>query len=316
MSSSTRSIAPAILLSRPSLLLAGVILCIAILFSHAFVAPARQQDDEVVRVSADLVVLNVTVIDAAGKYVHRVPRSVFTVFEDESEQKITTFSAEETPFAVALLLDSSGSMEGRISLARAAAINFLDGMRADDVAAIYHFDTKVERLQDFSPGRDLPPIAYDVKAKGWTVLNDAIVRASVDLSQRPEKRRAIVVLSDGADTRSRASSDKALASALAANATIYTVDMSPIDASAINKQASAGALRNFAAKSGGKFVATPGGKALSEAFKGIVEELRNQYTIGYQPTNRAHDGRWRAVEVRVARSSLSARTRRGYRAPK
>ncbi len=276
-----------------------------------------QDEEDVVRVNADLVVLNVTVTDAKGDYVHKIPRSAFRIFEDGREQSITNFGVEETPFAAALLLDASGSMEGRLTLARGAAINFLDGLRPDDVASVYTFDTKVEQLQDFSPGRDLPPLAYNVTAKGWTVLNDAILRAAVDLSRRPEKRRAIIVLSDGADTRSAASADKALHNALAANATIYTIDFSALTSAITLRQASAGALKNFANKSGGRYVASPGGRAMSEAFAAIVEELRNQYTIGYQPTNNSRDNRWRTIDVKMpARPELNARTRRGYRSAK
>ena len=169
-------------------------------------------------------------------------------------------------------------MENRLSLARSAAIRFLDGLRPEDTAAVYRFDTKIEQLQEFSPGRDLAPLAYGVRADGWTALNDAVIRAADDLAKRPEKRRAIVILSDGADTKSRASADKALTSALSVNALIYTVDMAPPETPMQLRQASATALRNFASKSGGRFVATPGGQALRDAFSGIVEELSNQYT--------------------------------------
>ncbi|HEY0078000.1 MAG TPA: VWA domain-containing protein [Pyrinomonadaceae bacterium] len=275
-----------------------------------------QDEDEVVRVETDLVVLNVTVTDKEGKYVHKLPRADFRVFEDGREQKISTFSVEETPFAAALLLDISGSMEGRVSLARSAAIRFLDGMRAEDTAAVYSFDSKVEQLQDFSPGRDLPPIAYGMKARGMTALNDAILRAARDLSTRPEKRRAIVVLSDGADTFSNATSDKALNAALAADTTIYAVDMSDPRTDVRARQMASAALRNFAAKSGGRYVSTPGGQALASAFASIVEELSNQYTIGYQSSNRERDGRWRTIEINLARPEINARTRKGYRAPK
>lgn len=294
--------------------------CFALLFPLSTVAPAsarwhRQDDDEVVRVNADLVVVNVTVTDPQGQYVHKLRRADFKVFEDQREQVITTFGVEETPFAAALLLDVSGSMEGRISLARAAAIRFLDGLRADDVAAIYTFDSKVEQLQDFSPGRDLPPMAYEVRAHGLTALNDAIKRAAQDLARRPEKRRAIVVLSDGVDTHSSASVDKALANAMAAQATVYTVDLSHPQASMKDRAVTAGVLRNFADKSGGRYVVSPGGQALSKAFSEIAEELRNQYTIGYQSTNRTRDGRWRKLEITVLRPDAQLRSRRGYRAP-
>ena len=143
-----------------------------------------------------------------------------------------------------VLLDSSGSMESRLSLARSAAIRFLDGLREEDVAAVYKFDSKVESVQDFSSGRDLAPVVFGVRAKGMTTLNDAIVEAAKVLADRPEKRKAIIVLSDGMDTYSKASSGKALETALAVGASIYTVDMSATDGSASRNQQSAMILKN------------------------------------------------------------------------
>jgi VWFA-related protein len=284
-------------------------------------APRAQQpppqDDDVLSVNTNLVVLNVTATDGKGEYVHGLKRGDFKVFEDGREQQVTNFSEEETPFAVALLLDISGSMEGRVSLARSAAIRFLDGLRENDVAAVYSFESKVEQVQEFSGSRDLTPRAFGLGAKGLTVLNDAIVQAAADLAKRPEKRRTILVLSDGADTKSHASADKALAAAFAANATIYSVDMGErTTAGAAGEMAAAGALKNFASKSGGRYVPTPGGRELREAFGEIVEELSNQYTVGYRPTNTARDGRWRNIEVKVSRPGVSARTRKGYRLAK
>ena len=294
---------------RPLAALLAALLCLA-------PAGARAQDDEVVRVDSELVVLNVTVTDGGGRYVHKLARADFRVFEDGREQPLSLFSVEETPFAAAILIDTSGSMEGRVSLARAAAIRFLDGLRAEDVAAVYNFDSKVEQVQDFSPGRDLPPTAYTLGARGMTAMNDAVFRAAADLSRRPEKRRAIVLLSDGADNKSGVTGSKALDAALAADAVIYTVDMLDLTANAAQRAQSAGALRNLAAKSGGRYVSTPGGRELGEAFAGIVDELSNQYTLGYRPTNAARDGRWRAIELKLARADLKARTRSGYRAGK
>jgi Ca-activated chloride channel family protein len=279
-------------------------------------AQQQSQDDDVISVNTDLVVLNVTATDAKGEYVHGLKRADFKVFEDGHEQQLTNFGVEETPFAAALLLDVSGSMEGRISLARSAAIRFLDGLREDDVAAVYTFHSKVEQVQDFSQERDLTPRTFGINATGMTVLNDAVVRAANDLARRPEKRRTIIVLSDGADTLSSASFDKALSTALAANATIYTVDMADRDAPSLSTAASSGALKNFATKSGGRYVATPGGRELRAAFAEIVEELGNQYTLGYRPANDKRDGKWRTVDVKIARPDVKARTRRGYRLSK
>src|SRR4051812_9895032 len=161
-----------------------------------------QQDDDVVRVNSDLVVVNVTALTQDGKFAPNLKRNDFRLVEDGVDQTITGFMPEETPFAAAILLDFSGSMENRVSLARSGAIRFLDGLREQDVAAVYRFDREVVQLQEFIPGRDLAPIAFEQNAKGMTVLNDAVLTAARDLASRPEKRRAIVILSDGRDTQS------------------------------------------------------------------------------------------------------------------
>ncbi len=282
-------------------------------------AQSTQQDDDVVRVNTDLVVLNLTVTDKSGQYVKGLRVSDFKVYEDGKEvdaKLIASFSLQESPYASVVLLDSSGSMEARLSLARSAAIRFLDGLRDEDVAAVYRFDSKVERVQEFSGGRDLAPMAFGIRARGMTTLNDAIVEAAKVLVDRPEKRKAIVVLSDGMDTFSKASSNKAVESALAVGASIYAVDMSALEIGGTSSRQSAMSLKSFAEKTGGRFVSTPGGPALRDAFSSIAEELGHQYTIAYRPENHARDGKWRTLEVRSTKDDLVVRTRKGYRAPK
>src|SRR6185503_6981124 len=276
--------------------------------------PVTQDQDDVIRVSTDLVVVNVTVLDKAGKFVPKLKRTDFHLFEDGAEQKISSFSAEETPFAAAILIDTSGSMETRLTLGRGAAIRFLDGLRDEDVAAVYNFDAKVQQIQDFSPGRDLPAKAFGLKTRNQTALNDAVLLASTDLGKREEKRRAIVILSDGGENYSRASSDKALDNALRSGATIYAVNMS--EQGSQRDLTGSGILKNFTTKSGGRYVDAPGGQVLRDAFAEIAEELGHQYTIAYRPTNRTHDGKWRAIDVKVSRPEVTVRTRKGYKAPK
>ncbi len=285
------------------LLIAGSLFCTA-------------QDDDVIKVDSSVVVVNAAVTDLGGKAVGGLKERQFTILEDGVEQKIASFSAEDTPFAAVILIDTSGSMEERVSLARSAAIQFLFGLRGDDYAEIYNFDSKVKQVQDFSNQRDLRDAFYRLEANGTTVLNDAVYQAAADLSKRPERRRAILILSDGADTASKKSFDKALKAALIASATIYTVDMSPVDRGPGQQNSGLGALKDFAQKTGGTFVATPGGTSMRDAFKRICEELGQQYTITYEPTNTKKDGRWRSIEVRIARPSLTIRTRKGYNAPK
>jgi Ca-activated chloride channel homolog len=294
------------------------VILLAVLFSLFQIQTFAQDEDEEINVESSLVVINALVTDKDGKAVLGLKKSDFKVFEDgkNEEQPLDFFEAQETPFAAVILMDTSGSMEQRISLARSAAINFLDGLRADDNAAIYNFDSKVSLVQDFSNSRDISEKAFDLKAYGWTVLNDAIYQAAIELGKRPEKRRAIVVLSDGADTKSSHSSSKALKAALEANAVIYTVDMSSMNTNGKERMQNRGVLKNFAEKTGGKFVETPGGVELRNAFKNIVEELGNQYTFGYDPQNIKRDGKWHSIEVRISRPNLAIRAREGYNAPK
>ncbi len=284
------------------------------IFSNALVS--AQDGDDIIKIDTSVVLLNATITDASGKPVSGLKQSQFKVLEDGAEQEISIFETQETPFAAVILLDTSGSMETRVSLARSAAINFLDGLRADDAAAIYNFDSKVSLIQDFSNSRDVAEKVFDLKANGMTTLNDAIYKAAEELGKRAEKRRAIIVLSDGADTQSAKSSDKALKAASAVNATIYTVDMSAIDTGGRDRMQNQSVLKNFAEKSGGLFIPTAGGNAMRQAFANIVKELGVQYTVGFQSSNPKKDGKWRALELKVAKPNLTIRTRKGYNAPK
>ncbi|HEX9929634.1 MAG TPA: VWA domain-containing protein [Pyrinomonadaceae bacterium] len=306
----------------------------AILFLQiAVFAQKTDDEDDVIKVDTNLVVLNVAVTDAKGNSLTGLKRTDFKLFDNGIEQDITSldsiFTAEEAPFAAVVLLDTSGSMESRIALARSAGIKFLENLRSKDSSAVYNFDSEINQIQEFSSSRDLHPAAFGLKGKGMTVLNDAVIEAAKALADREESRRAIVVLSDGADTLSKASQAKALKAALAVNAVIYTVDMSAIDfgpgAASISsggsnarmeRLKSVNALKAFAEKSGGRFVPVAGGEALREAFRQIAQELGTVYTIGYEPKNLAPDGKWHTIEVKVARPGTTVRSRKGYNAPR
>jgi VWFA-related protein len=300
---------------------ASLLPCLTLLSLLLF-CPTRiqaQDDDDVVRTNTDLVVLNVTVTDRSGQYIRALKSTDFKVYEDGIEvpaNTIVSFGFQDTPYAAVVLLDSSGSMENRFTLARSAAIRFLDGLREEDVAAVYRFDSTVERVQEFSGGRDLAPTAYAIHAKGMTTLNDAIVQASKVLAERPETRKAIVILSDGMDTSSKATSNKAVESALAIGASIFAVDMASIDTPGYANRQSAASLKGFADKTGGRLISTAGGQALRDSFAEVANELGHQYTISYRPVNKVHDGKWRTLEVKVNREDAVVRTRKGYRAPK
>ncbi len=280
--------------------------------------PVGAQDDEPIRIETRLVIVPFTAIDRNRKPVQKLSKSEVGVFENGKPQVLSFLETGEDPFAAVVLIDTSGSMEDRILFARSAAITFLAGIRDVDSVAILQFDNKVQKLRDFSNSGDVPERFFDLSAKGYTALNDAIAEAARMLSQRDERRRAIIVLSDGADTRSSNSGESALRAALAADATIYTVDMNPPDQQLGSKERlqNHAVLRNFANRTGGIFVNAPGGTVMRDALEQIVGGLKTQNLIGYESSDTRKDGRWRSIEIRVSRPEVSVRSRRGYFAPR
>ena len=277
-----------------------------------------EKSDEAISVETQLVVLNVTVTNTKDDFVGGLKRSDFFILEDKLNQPIVDFSVEVKPFAVAILIDASGSMENKMSLARAACTTFVEGLREDDTFAIYSFSgTKVKQVQDFSDVKDIADFLWDLKADGMTPMYDALVKANEDLLKRPERRRVILLVSDGGDSTSRASLEEVIRKTTDVGITIYSVDMSDRGVYKTTPRDNGGdIMKTLANKTGGRFFASPGGGALREAFAQTIEELRNQYTISYEPKNEKKDGKWRAIDVQLLRMDLKARTRLGYYAPK
>lgn len=273
---------------------------------------------DVISVETNLVVVNVTVTDALEKYVRGLRRENFRLFEDKRPQRIVSLSVEESPFAAAILLDCSGSMEHKMTLARAACTSFVDGIREGDNFAIYSFaGTKVKQQQPFGEVKDVGDFVWDLRPDGMTPMYDAIVKAAQDLAERPEKRRAILLVSDGGDSTSRASFDEAVRQAALANVIVYCVDLSDRGVFRTTPRDNGGEImKTLAAKTGGRFYSVPAGPQLKDAFAQTVEELRNQYTLTYEPNNEKRDGKWRTIEVQLTKPELKVRARQGYYAPK
>lgn len=283
----------------------------------------QRADDDAVRLHSDLVVANLIVTDPSGQYAHGLSAKDFTVLEDGAPQSINSFLAEEAPFAAAILIDMSGSMEYKFGLVRAAAASFVDHIRDNDQVAVYGFNNKIKLFQDFSDLRDISEYVWDATAEDTTRLYDCANEALNALEKRTEKRKAILLISDGCDTTSsKATFNSVIKKALASGVTIYSIDL--IDDSARNGGASdvlelrrgQSEMKEFALQTGGRYVHSPQGDKLEEAFANIVEELRNQYTISYYPSNQKRDGHWRKLQVNAARPGLATRTRKGYWAPK
>jgi len=277
--------------------------------------PRPKPEESTLGVETSLVVVNVTIRDRNRLYVPGLTQRNFTILEEKVRQEILSFEDEVNPFAGVILLDASGSMESKLSLVRSACASFVDRLGEGDAFAIYSFgDSKVRLLQDFTEIRDIPDAVWDLRAKGMTTLYDAIVTAAGALDRRPERRRAILIVSDGADTQSQASLDQAIRRAVEAQVVVYAVDLS--DGVGDGSRSGAGVLRSLTAKTGGRFFTSPGGSRLREAFEQTIDELRHLYTLTYSPANDRRDGRWRTIEVRVDRPDLDIRTREGYWARK
>ena len=278
----------------------------------------EEKGDDPISFETNVVVLNVTVTNFSEDFVGGLKRSDFTILEDKLNQPITDFTVEVKPFAAAILIDASGSMAEKMTLARAACTSFVEGLREDDTFAIYSFSgMKVKQVQDFSDVRDIADRLWDLRADGMTPMYDALVKATEDLLKRPERRRVILLVSDGGDSTSRATLDEVIRKATDVGITIYCVDMSDRGVYRVApRDNGAEVMKNLALKTGGRFYASPGGSALRDAFAQTVEELRNQYTISYEPKNEKKDGKWRAIEVQLRSPALKARTRRGYYAAK
>lgn len=274
-------------------------------------------EQAVVQLSSDLVVLNLTVTGPDRRYVRGLRADDFVVLEDGVVQQIALFSSEETPLAAAILLDVSGSMQQMVRIARGAARNFAGKLREDDVFALYAFADQAIQVQDFSASPELDERIWGIQPEGYTALYDCIYLAAKDLNQRPERRRAILLLSDGADTKSGHTLDACLRMASDAAVTIYAVNLTPpAHARRADSIVAAGVLQTLAEKTGGRYIDDPGGTRMYQAFEEILDELSHQYTLGYHPTPEKRDGKWHKIQVKATKPGVTIRTRQGYQAPK
>ena len=283
----------------------------------------QAEKDQAVRLHSDLVVVNATVTDQQGRFIHSLKAGDFVLREDNARQSIESIEAAEASFAAAILVDMSGSMEYKFGMVRGSAAAFIEHIGEDDQVAVYGFNDKIRQFQDFSNNHYITDYIWDAEAKDDTRLYDCIDTGIEALSKRPEKRRAILLISDGWDNTShKASMDTVMKKALSAAVVIYSVDL--IEDEFLLGGGSAGPMlrrgraemQEFARQTGGRYIHSPQGDKIEEAFTGIVDELRNQYTLTYYTTNEKRDGRWRTLSVSLARSGAAIRTRRGYYAPK
>jgi Ca-activated chloride channel homolog len=275
------------------------------------------------RAGVDIVSLNVTVSDGTARYVTDLEPENFSVFEDGVKQDVTLFSRTNLPIALALLLDTSASMEGRLHVAQEAAVGFARRLRTQDLAEVISFDSRVVVLQPFtSEPSELEQAIRKTSPGGSTSLHNAVYIALKDLrrivakSADEVRRQAIVVLSDGEDTSSLLPFEEVLDLAKRSETAIYSIGLKEANAPNVRgfKEAEF-ILRQFAQETGGRAFFPGHVTELDGIYGQISDELSSQYTVGYTSRNPRQDGAWRRVVVRVNRPNAVARTKLGYYAP-
>ena len=277
------------------------------------------------RAGVDLVSLNVTVTEGVGKYVTDLAAEDFTVFEDGVKQDVTFFTRTNLPIALAVLIDTSASMENKLPTAQEAAIGFAKRLRPQDLAEVVDFDSRVVVLQSFSNNvAELEQAIRRTSAGGSTSLYNAVYIALKDLKKVVAKstdeirRQAIVVLSDGEDTSSLLPFEEVLDLAKRSETAIYSIGLRASEGTGVSAKGFKEAefvMRQFSQETGGRSFFPSQLADLAAIYGQISDELSSQYTVGYTSKNPKRDGSWRRVVVRIVRPNLTARTKLGYFAP-
>ncbi len=274
------------------------------------------------RAGVDVVSLAVTVTDAANHYVTDLGRTDFTVFEDGVQQDISFFDHSNAPVALALLLDTSASMEEKLTTAQEAAVGFAKRLRGQDLAELVDFDTHVQVLQGFTNDpAQLERAIRKTTAEGSTSLYNAVYMSLQEMKKIRAKsagdirREAIVVLSDGEDTSSLLSFDDVLDLAKRSETAIYAIGTRSPEDAAVNAKGFNEAdfvLKQLTQQTGGRVFFPRRVEDLHDVYAQISDELANQYLIGYSSKNTRRDGAWRRIVVRVGKPGVQARTKQGY----
>jgi Ca-activated chloride channel family protein len=289
---------------------------------------AEPQDEAApLKLSTDLVLLDVTVVDPNNKPVMDLSRDQFQVFEDKVPQKIEFFSREQVPVSVVLTIDASGSMRPKMDAVINAAIKFVKESRPGDEMAVIEFKDQPELLEEFTTDiNDVIDALKGLVASGQTAMLDALYLAADYASKEGKNRRkAVVLVTDGLDKDSYYKFDEVVNHLRETDVQIYligfTSDLSREGTWVFGKSEkdkAEGLLNKLAVETGGRAFFP---KELSEVqaiAQQISSDLRMQYSIGYYPTNSKRDGTFRSVKVLVNAGNrrLIARTRTGYTAPR
>ncbi|MCI0721533.1 MAG: VWA domain-containing protein [Acidobacteria bacterium] len=272
------------------------------------------------RVNVDLVNVILSVTEGNGRLVPGLNKEDFLVEEDGRRQEPSHFAREVTlPLTIAVLIDTSPSVQSILDLEKQTAIEFLHSvLRKEDLALVMNFDRGVSLVQDFTADiRRLSKAIQSVSIGGGTSVHDAVFLASDEKLKRETGRKTIILISDGGDTTSKLKMKDAIESAQRADVIIYAISNRTGGGPLFPGGGDDGTLKRYAEATGGRAFFPSKPQDFKKAFEAIQEELRSQYILSYSSTNTLKDGSYRALKVTVpSQKNLKVRAKKGYYAAK
>lgn len=295
-----------------------VLLCIV---QRAQVWPSQShlQNQDSIRISVELVVLHATVLNDDHLPVAGLDKAAFQIYENGVQQEIESFSHEDIPVTVGLVIDNSGSMRPKRTEVIAAALAFAHASNPKDQHFLVNFNEHVTfglpaGLPFTSDLAQLEVALTTVTANGKTALYDALAAALEHLKKGKQDKQVLIVVSDGADNASRYNAAQIIALAKKSEAIIYTIGIfDPAD-----PDRNPGSLKQFAKATGGEAFLPQSVKDTTAICERIARDIRSQYTLTYEPTSLKYDGNYRTIQVKAKTPNggqLYVRTRAGYYAP-
>jgi Ca-activated chloride channel family protein len=278
---------------------------------------------QVLHVDVDLALVNVVVTDPYNRLVTGLDPDNFRIFEDKVEQEITTFSSEDIPISIGVIFDCSGSMRDKLGKAREAAIEFFKTANPEDEFFLVSFNERAELASSFTNSvEDLQSRLMFASAKGRTALLDAIYLGLSQMRGAHNAKRALLILSDGGDNHSRYQESDIKRLVKEADTQLYAIGIfEPLGnrSRTFEELNGPSLLSEITEMTGGRVFAADNLNELPDIATKIGLELRNQYVLGYRPSNKAHDGRWRKIKIKMRAPRglppLSVYSKTGYYAP-
>jgi len=292
----------------------------AALFAVAACALAAQQLSPPTQAVPGTVLLSVSVIDNKDRPYLGLKRNNFKIDENDRPQQIATFAGAEGPFSIGIILDLSGSMRSKIVPALNAIMRFIRTANPQDEFFVVGFNDRPELIQDFTNSPATVQARLEtIRVGGKTALLDALSLGLSRMKEAKYQRKALLVVSDGGDNHSNVGELKLQAQAREADVEIYSMGIFDPYAPTPEERSGPQLLEQLGEETGGRLFRVDGMAGMGDIAEKISNELRNQYFIGYQPSDPTLDGKWRKVKVKInplpGLPRLNVHARTGYYAP-